>query len=429
MSAALHRALFRLLTEPAPAPGSEAALALAPLHEQPAEAVEAIADRERALPNLLDHLAILRPPDGRERERRARMRDKHASGLAVGAALPESVVLLKGANIHRHYPPGAARFSGDIDVMIRDYADLAPLHAALQSLGYTSYGAGLWGFRTARPEHGLASLRYRKADAEDSAVTVEVQVGGFPIDLWRCVRHDELCRGATRLQGNAYLTLSPDAQLLLAFADFVGRNSPISVRHLADVSLVVRHAGSALDQDYLRARIRDLGLEAGVRRMLDAASDKGLSECLPQALRELLQPPRRESAVARECARSDPPLAGPLRRRAAAGLVRAARAVCRLRPDARWPLALSMRPRLVRFVLDSGYRVYGIPLSFRSSSATRTLRTSGGLHMIGGSGIYALSLCGDCSGDNRKWLFDRLRRDSASAPAGKKQDETRQETP
>ncbi|TXH76050.1 MAG: hypothetical protein E6Q88_02980 [Lysobacteraceae bacterium] len=417
-----YHGLFRLLTEPLPQnPAAEPELAA--LCEADSTLVDALAERERCLPNLLDFRAMhQRVLDPGEQAKRDLLHLKHESAAAVTEALPTSTVLLKGANIHRHYPSGIARFSGDIDVMVRDYADLAPLHAALQSLGYAPAGSGLWGFHSAKPETGLASLRYWRHDGEAQAVSVEVQVGGFPIDLWRCVRYDELCRGVMHLPGKPYLTLAPTAQLLLGLADFVGRLSPVSIRHLADASLVARAAGDQLDLDYLRARIRDLKLESGLHKMFDAARGKGLFERLPEALRALSQAPRHASAAAAEVASVDPVRVGPLRRGIATGLVAAARAAYRLRPNARWPIAWATRPRLVRYALDSGYRVYGIPMSFKSAPISRLQQTNDGLYLSSGSGIYALSLCGDCSAGNRKWLFDRLRRASAPSATRRNQD-------
>ncbi|GAA4789049.1 nucleotidyltransferase family protein [Lysobacter hankyongensis] len=407
MSATVCRALFQLLTTPADAADTVVRAALQ--DEDPGVVVE-IARRERCLPNLLDHLGRLRGLDAAETDMREALETQHLSSLAILEGLPAGTVLLKGANIHRHYPAGAARYSGDVDLMLRGYADLGPLHAHLQSQGYVPFGSGLWGFRADDGFDGaLASLRYWHPERDERMVSIEVQVGGFPISERQCLRFDELCRDAERLPGKAYLTLAPTAQLLLALADFVGRQSPISVRHLADVVLVARHAPASIDIDHLRARVRTLGLMSGVDKLLAAAHAKGLLDALPAPLLTLGEAPARPSASADAEARRDPRPRGRLRHALASGLLAAARQAYRFRPDARWSAAWSSRPALVRFVLDSGHRVAGIPMSFQSKAGTHLLRAGSGLYLSGGSGVYALSLCGDCTHGNRKWLFERLR--------------------
>jgi hypothetical protein len=412
MSGTICRALFQLLTEPADVADAVATAALRGdgLAGEDTAAVVEIARRERCLPNLLDHLRRLRQLDPAETAMRETLAAQHLSSIAILEGLPAATVLLKGANIHRHYPPGTARYSGDIDLMLGGYAELGPLHAHLQSKGYVPFGSGLWGFRPGEGfDRAVASLRYWHPEHDGRMVSIEVQVGGFPISERQCLRFDELCRDAERLPGKTYLTLAPTAQLLLALADFVGRQSPISVRHLADVVLVARHAPASIDIDYLRSRVRTLGLTVGVDKLLSAARDKGLLDVLPAPLRALNEAPVNASAIADEQARRDPRRNSQLRQALASGLLAAARRTYRLRPDARWAAAWSSRAGLVRFVLDSGHRVAGIPVSFQSKADTHLLQAGPGLYLSGGSGVYALSLCGDCTSGNRRWLFERLR--------------------
>lgn len=420
------QALFRLLTRPLPADDGDVGLNV--LTEDSA-GTRALAERERCLPNLLDLLAQRRALDDDERGTRERLRALHTSATTVCADLPEGTVLLKGANIHRLYPAGAARYSGDVDVMLRDYAALGALHSQLKQRGYTPAGSGWWGF-VAEPQlrHGLASLRYEIPGQESLAVSVEVQIGGFPISVERAVGFDELCRDVRRLPERTYLTLAPTPQILLAIADFVGRTTPIYLRHLADLTLVVERADTGIDVDYLRARIRALDLRSGVDKLMEAARSKGLEAALPDALRALAQTSQRSAKAGMsdrtttnpdrmESAGSDGlPLrrCGPLRRAAAAALLGSARLAYRLRPDARVTAALASRKGLVSFVLGAGYRVAGIPLSYTPLATTTVIDAGGGLYLCGGGGVVALSLWGDCTAGNRKWLFERLR--AAPAP-------------
>lgn len=421
------QALFLLLTEPQP---EGAANPLIEALVEGGEETQALAGRERCLPNLLDLLAQRRALDDAERKTRERLRTLHVSAGVICAELPEDVVLLKGANIHRLYPVGAARYSGDVDVMLRDYSALGALQAYLKQHGYVSAGSGLWGFRTEpKLRHGLASLRYAIPDQASSTVSVEVQIGGYPITVERAVGFDELCREVKRLPGRPYRTLAHTPQVLLAIADFVGRTSPISIRHLADLSLVVRQADSDIDIDYLRARIRALNLRSGVDKLMLAARSKGLEAALPQALRSLAQTPR--APTARPSARYQaspapgdlpasgddppPPRARPIRRAIAVTLLGAARFAQWLRPESLLTAAFVSRAGLVRLALDAGYRVFGIQISHTPMPTTTVINADGGLYLSGGGGVYALSLGGRCTAESRRWLFQRLR--TASAPA------------
>jgi hypothetical protein len=273
----------------------------------------------------------------------------------------------------------------------------------MRSLAYVAQGSGLWGMRL-RPglPDGVASVRYWTPEPREDAVTVEVQVGGFPLTATRVLPFAELARGAVRRPGCRFLSLSPTHQLLLALADYGVRLYPITVRHLADLAHLARAAGAEIDLDEVCRQVQAHDLQAGVGRLARAIDARGLREALPAPLPSQLAQIERLAPARRRPGRAAMASLG------AAALMRCAAPLAKAQGDGLAGRLLRYAP-LVSFVLNAGHRVYGIPVSSKGVDVPSVMRVDRTLYFANGAGIYALALSGEASNASRRLLFDRLK--------------------
>jgi hypothetical protein len=402
---AMLDALLGLLTLPPDARAGLRETLGAPVGSLRRAALLRIAQRERCHPNLLQLWAAEEPLSDDETALAEALQAKAAGAQRLTQSLPPGIVLLKGANIHRHYPPDTPRYSGDVDVLVPDLRALGSLHSRLVEQGYQCGASGLWGLGPGRDlSRCVGSLRYQSA-SDAQAVSVEVQVGGFPLSLARVLPADELLTQAHRLGTAPYVTLEPTRQLMLALADFMVRVDPLTVRHLADLCNLLQQAGDAIDPPVLARACRHWGLGAGLDKLHAAVAAKGLTDRMPAMLRRL-------RALDLRAAR--PEARPPLWQRARSAVVgRMASGLTRWGGERFGARPWSRAAAAVGCVLDGGLRVYGIPLSFKGVADPMLLRAADSLYLANGAGLFALSLTGLADQEGRRAALAAVRADGA----------------
>jgi hypothetical protein len=387
----LYRGLFELLTAPQGEAASEALLATG---RAPRRELLSVARQEDCLPELYalwNAQELLSPTESAEHELFAR---RKASVADVRRALPRGSLLAEASALR-----GGTE---SLVVLLPDFAALGSLHEALVSIGYRLDGAGEWRVPSRDPvRHGVASLRYAMSIHAASAVRVDVQVAGVPIDARRNLAFSEFAPQATRPDGCTCRVLEPTRQLLHRVAAFGTRPEPVTVRDIAELHLLLRNPAHRVDATWLHGKIEQLDAWIGLRRLREAIAARRLGAVLPwgEFGRLVEISASRVDTVATPRARIPPVgaivkaafgwLPGPRNDDIAARLARA--------------------PWLVSRVSDAGFRVFGVPVSGKVSAAPRLLRVDGALYLATGAGLMLLSLV-DLGEGARARLAERVRR-------------------
>ena len=386
----LYRGLFELLTVPHGA--AESALSLATTQSMRRELLS-VGRMEGCLPELYarwDAAGLLSPSESIEHEQLVRRRAAVAEVLPV---LPRGS-LLAGAD-------GLRRGPSTLDVLIPDFAAIGPLHEAVARLGYRLQPGGDWRVPLRGSAHrGVAAYRYAMASAKDGAVSIQVHLGGVRLDARRHLPCIDLADKAARLDGSACRTLEPTRDLLHRIATFGANATPVTVRQIADIHLLLKSHAGRVDLAWLQRKIEQADAWAGLRQIRDAVAAKRLGSLLSwgEFGRLIEVGVTRGEALAEQHPRA-PRIGtflkngfdlfpGPRANDISARLARAS-----------W---------LVTRVLDAGYLVRGVPVSTKIFDAPRLLRIDGALYLATGAGLILLSLV-DLDDRARARLAERMR--------------------
>ena len=382
----LYRGLFEILTLPSGGTAAETLLGNASVARRD---LVVVARQEGCLPELYARWAAqgrLSSTESIEHEQLVRRRAAAADvlrGLPVGTLLAAAV------------PPGSG--AAAIEVLLPDFAAVAPLHEAVGRLGYRLHGTGEWLVPPRGPMHrGLASFRY--ATTAKGAVAIEVHVGGVPIAAQRNLAFADLADQTARLDGLPCRVLDPTRQALHRVAAFGVRATPVTVREVADLHLLLESAAHGIDHAWLRGRIEQLDAWAGLRQLRDAIVAKRLGALLAwgEFGRLVEAGATRGEAVANRRAMNVGQVA-----KGAFELLESPR-----RDDI--VARLARAPWLVSQVMGAGYRVRGIPVSTKAFDAPRFMRIDGALYLATGAGLILLSLV-DLDDVARAGLGERVR--------------------
>ena len=384
----LYRGLFELLTLPH---GDAAAEMLLTTGRVARRELLVIARQEGCLPELYARWAaasLLSPTEASEHEQFARRRE---SAVDVLRALPAGT-LLAG--------PEAARSSAAaIEVLLPDFAAIGPLHEAVGRLGYRMREAGEWLVPLRGPmHHGLASFSY--APTFLTAVSIDVQVGGVPVAERRHVGFADLSGEAIRSEGLPCRVLAPTRRLLHRIVAFGARATPVTVREIADLHLLLKEPAQRIDTAWLQVKIEQLDVWAGLSQLRDAIVAKRLGSLLGWGEFGRLVDASAARAEAAATARARAPRIGTL--------VRNAFALAAGPRQDDIAAKLARAPWLVSQVLGAGYRVRGVPVSSKASDAPRFMRIDGALYLATGAGLILLSLV-DLGDAARAALGERVR--------------------
>ena len=389
----LYRGLFELLTRPH---GDAAAQLLLTSGRNARRELLVVARQEGCLPELYARWAaqsLLSPTEGNEHEQIVRRR---ASVDDVLRALPSGSLLAA--------PEAARSAAAAIDVLLPDLAAMGPLHQALGRLDYRLGDAGKWHVPPRGPIHpGLAALDYEPPPG--SGLVVRVQVGGAPIDATRHVAYADLAADAMRVDGLACRALAPTRQVLHRIAAFGARASPVTLREIAALHLLLKDPVQRIDTTWLQVRIEQLDAWAGLRQLRDAIVARRLGALLGWGAFGRLVDASAAHAEATAAPRAGAPRLASLLRGAFA-LVQGPRADDVLARVARMPWLVSQ-------VLGAGHRVHGVPVSTKVFDAPRLMRIDGALYLATGAGVFLLSLV-DLAAPARARLGEDVR--TASRP-------------
>ena len=386
----LYRGLFELLTVPQGADGASMSLATTPAQRRE---LLSVARMEGCLPELYARWAaagLLSPSESAEHDQLARRRVAVADVLRV---LPRGS-LLAGAS-------GLQRGSSTIDVLIPDFAAIGPLHEAVAGLGFRLQAGGEWRVPLRGSAHrGVATYRYAMMFAKDAGVSIGVQLGGVGLDAHHLVPCADFADKAARLDGSACRTLEATRELLHRIAGFGAQATPVTVRQIADLHLLLKSHGSRIDLAWLQRKIEQADAWAGLRQIRDAVAAKRLGALLSwgEFGRLIEVGVARGEALAAQRARA--PRVGTLLRNAFTMFPgpRANDIAARL-ARASW---------LVTRVLEAGHLVRGVPVSGKAFDAPRLLRIDGALYLATGAGLILLSLV-DLDAGARAALAERVR--------------------
>jgi len=384
----LYRGLFELLT--LPPDGDAPALATG---EGGRRELLSVARMEDCLPELYARWAaagLLSPSESADHEQLALRRAAAAEVLQV---LPRGS-LVADAN-------AVQRGAGALEVLVADFAAIAPLHEALARLGYRHQGAGEWLVPLRGPMHrGFATFRYARPSTAQGAVAIEVQAGGIALDARRHVPFSELAGQGPRVAGCACRTLEPTRELLHRIVRIGARSEPVTVRQIADLHLILKSGGQEIHFGWLQRQVEKLDAWAGLRQIRDAIAAKRLGSLLSWGEFSRLL----ELAVTRTEA--------PEARRGGGSrigaLVKGAFDALEPVRDDDIAAKLARAPWLVSRVLESGRRVRGVLVSTRPFDAPRFMRIDGALYVATGAGLVLLSLV-DLRTGARAALGERVR--------------------
>jgi hypothetical protein len=370
----LYRGLFELLTA---AHGDAASSMPAAGGRRGRRELLSIARKEGCLPELYagwqaDNL--LSPTESTEHDDFA---SRRASVAAVRRVLPAGSLLTGTSGLRS----GATA----LEVLLPDFAAIGTLHEAVTRLGYRLHGAGEWLVSLRDPaQRGAASFRYAMAAQPESAIDIEVQVAGVPIDARRNLPFADLAENALRLEGLACRALDPTRQLLHRIATFGARTAAVTVSEIAELHLLLKDFSERIDYPWLQGRLDHLDAWTGLRQLREAIVAKRLGALLSwghfgrlielSATRaDALDTQRKRQTHAGTLLKNSfEMLHGPRRNDVAARLARA--------------------PWLVSRVWAAGHRVCGVPVSTKAFDAPRLLRIDGALYMATGAGLILLSL-------------------------------------
>ena len=378
----LYRGLFELLTLPHGGEG------LAATQANRRELLS-VARMEGCLPELYARWAAasqLSPSESLEHEQIARRR---ASASEVLQALPRGCLVTNAG--------GARRGATALEVLVPDFASIAPLHEAVGRFGYRLQGAGEWLVPLRGATHrGVATFRY----ARTNAVAVDVQVGGVALDERRHLPFAELAEGGARLDNGVCRTLEPTRELLRRIAGFGAGAEDVTVRQIADLHLLLKAGGQRIDFAWLQAQVERHEAWAGLRQIREAIAGKRLGSLLSwgEFGRLVDAGASRSEAVAARRERGTP----------FASLVNNLFGTLAAARDNDVAARLARAPWLVSRVLQAGYRVRGVPVSTRPFDAPRFMRIDGALYLATGAGLMLLSLV-DLRDGARAALGERAR--------------------
>jgi hypothetical protein len=380
----LYRGLFELLTLPH---GDAAAQMLLTSGRVARRELLVIARQEGCLPELYARWAVqnlLSPSESSEHEQ---FMQRRASVDEVLRALPPGT-LVAGADA-----------ATAVEVLLPDFAAIGPLHEAIARLGYRLGAAGQWRVPPRGPmHHGQAEFSYMPTSF--SAVTIAVRVGGVSVDARRQIGFADLAGEAVRLDGLPCRVLAPTRQLLHRIATFGARATPVTLREIAELHLLLKDAARRIDTAWLQVKIEQLDAWAGLRQLREAIVAKRLGALLGWGEFGRLVDASAAHGEAAAGARAGEPRVGAFIRNAFA-----------LLPDARRddiPAKLARTPWLVSQVLAAGYRVRGVPVASKPSDAPRFMRIDGALYLATGAGMFLLSLV-DLDDSARATLGERAR--------------------
>ena len=385
----LYRGLFELLTMPPD--GDAPALATG---EGGRRELLSVARMEDCLPELYARWAVaglLSPSESAEHELLARRRAAAAEVLQV---LPRGSLVADANAVQR----GASA----LEVLVADFAAIAPLHEALGRLGYRHQGAGEWLVPLRGPMHrGFATFRYAQPSTVPGAVANEVQAGGVALDARRHVPFSELAGQGPRVAGCACRTLEPTRELLHRIVRIGARSELVTVRQIADLHLILKSGGQDIDVAWLHRQVEKQDAWAGLRHIRDAIIAKRLGALLSWGEFNRLI----ELAATR--------VEAPAARRGGGGsrvgaLVKGAFDALESVRDDDIAAKIARAPWLVSRVLESGYRVRGVLVSTRPFDAPRFMRIDGALYVATGAGLVLLSLV-DLRTGARVALGERVR--------------------
>jgi len=384
----LYRGLFELLTLPH---GDAAAEMLLTTGRVARRELLVVARQEGCLPELYTRWAaqsLLSPTESNEHEQFALRR---AAVDDVLRALPAGS-LLGGSDVARSA-------SSAIEVLLPDFAAIGPLHEALGRLEYRLGDAGEWRVPPGGPMHrGLAAFSY--APTFGSGLSVDVQVGGAPIDARRHLPFADLAGEAVRMDGLACRALAPTRQLLHRIAAFGARSAPVTVREIAGLHVLLKGSAQRVDTTWLQVKIEQLDAWAGLRQLRDAIVAKRLGSLLGWgAFGRLVD------ASAAHAESTAAPRAGAPR---VASFIRGAFELARSPRQDDIAAKIARAPWLVSQVLAAGYRVRGVPVSTKAFDAPRFMRVDGALYLATGAGLILLSLV-DLDDVARDALGERVR--------------------
>jgi hypothetical protein len=382
----LYRGLFELLTLPH---GDAASEMLLTNGRAARRELVVIARQEGCLPELFARWAaqsLLSPTESNEHEQFAR---RHGAVAELLRGLPPGTLLAGG---------DAARASAEaIEVLLPDFAAIGPLHEAAGRLGYRLRGAGQWRVPLRGPmHHGQASFRYEPVAY--SGLVIDVQVGGVPLDARRSVAFADIAGEAAKVEGQSFRVLAPTRQLLHRIAAFGARATPVTVREIAELHLLLK--AQRVDTTWLQVKIEQIDAWAGLRQLRDAIVAKRLGALLGWG-----DFGRLVDASAAHAESTAKPNAGAPR---VASFIRGA---FELAPGPRQDdiaAKLARAPWLVSQVLDAGYRVCGVPVSTKVVDAPRFMRVDGALVLATGAGVFLLSLV-DLADAARAAVGERVR--------------------
>ena len=386
----LYRGLFELLTLPQGGDGPEAGLATSSGGRRE---LLSVARMEGCLPELYARWAaadLLSPSESVEHEQLARRRAAVAEVLPV---LPRGLLV---ADVD-----GAQRGSGALEVLIPDFAAIGPLHEAVARLGYRLQGAGEWLVPPRGPMHqGFATFRYACSSNATAGVTIEVQVGGVALDERRHVPFADLAGHGQRVAGCVCRVLEPTRELLYRIARFGAWPTPVTVRQIADLHLLLKSGGTRIDFAWLHRQVEHLEAWAGLRQIRDAIAGKRLGALLSWGQFGRLIDVGVTHGEALAARRARKPRVG--------ALVKGAFGALQPVRDDDVAAKLARLPWLVSRVLAGGHRVCGVPVSSKTFDAPRLMRIDGALYLATGAGLILLSLV-DLRERARAALGDRVR--------------------
>ena len=384
----LYRGLFELLT--LPQDGDTPALATT---QGGRRELLSVARMEGCLPELYVRWAaagLLSPSESVEHDQLARRRAAAAEVLHV---LPRGSLVADA--------DGAQRGAGTLEVLIPDFAAIAPVHEAVARLGYRLQGAGEWLVPLRGAMHrGFATFRYARAASTSGGVSIEVQVGGVALDARRHVPFSELAGQGPRLAGCACRALEPTRELLHRIARLGAEPEAVTVRQIADLHLLLKSNAQRIDFAWLQRQVEHLEAWTGLRQIRDAIAAKRLGALLSWGeFGRLLDlgVTHGESLAAR---RARGPRIGTLVK----GTFDALQSV----RDDDIAAKLARAPWLVSRVLEAGHRVRGVPVSTKTFDAPRLMRIDGALYLATGAGLILLSLV-DLRDGARAALGERVR--------------------
>ena len=385
----LYRGLFELLTTPPD--GDAPALATG---EGGRRELLSVARMEDCLPELYARWAaagLLSPLESAEHEQLARRRVAAAEVLQV---LPRGSIVAD-ANAQQ-------RGASTLEVLVADFAAIAPLHEALGGLGYRHQGAGEWLVPLRGPMHrGFATFRYARSSTAAGAVAIEVQAGGVALDARRHVPFSEFAGQGPRVAGCACRSLEPTRELLHRIVRIGARSEQVTVRQIADLHLILKSAGARIDVAWLQRQVEKLQAWAGLRQIRDAIGAKRLGALLSWGeFGRLVE-------VGAAQAETSPSRDGGGGSRVGA-LVKSAFGLLESVRHDDIAAKLARTPWLVSRVLESGHRVCGVPVSTRPFDAPRFMRIDGALYVATGAGLVLLSLV-DLHANARAALGERVR--------------------